>query len=597
MTRIGTGTGKSEPFRSGNTCVQPLHVPVRDELWRWLQRLFFCFLFLVVGLPLTLPMVECLVHLPQVWSWTEIERLATLGKTTVLVAGGVLVVGLLSGIILAILLFRTDLPLRQFLAAIMLIAAFVPLPVLASVWQATLGPGGWLNLPLWPFRPGQPWTEGIVPAIWVHSMAALPWVILIVGQNLLSSERDLEEQALLSSAGWRVVMAVTLPRSWGGVALAALWVVIQVTGEITVTDMFVVRTFAEEIYRLFSEAGAEAAAQAMLVSLPALVLFWLLLGLALKRIAANIPPITRVQHPPLIFRLGPWRWFALAVAVVAALLLVGVPLIALVWRSGLLSSNSPWSVSCLQKELFRTWVVDGGKVYLTLVWALLTAVITCTVALLICTCLRSASGKPLVVGGIWAMLAAAWAIPGPVLGLGLKRTIFGLIEVVPGPIVAEVLYYGVSPVPIMWAWFIRTLPVAVIMLWPVIRLLPHQYVAAARIEGASPLVLLWRIFVPLCRRVLVCNVLVVLALALAETGASKLATTPGVETFTLLIFDRMHYGVAREVAALALLFLLLISLAAAEITLRALLLRTGRRILPGAGPPGNPPGRWQRPLP
>jgi ABC-type Fe3+ transport system permease subunit len=342
--------------------------------------------------------------------------------------------------------------------------------------------------------------------------------------------------------------------------------------------MFVVRTFAEEIYGLFSEAGADAAAQAMLVSLPALLLFWILLGLAIGRVAATIPPITRVQSPPVVFRLGRWRWVALSFAVVAALLLFGVPLISLVWRSGLVSSNSPWSVWCLEEELFRTWIVDGGKVYLTLVWALLTAVTTCTVALVTCTCLRASSDSRLLVGSIWFMLAAAWVVPGPVLGLGLKTTILGMVEVIPSPMLAEVLYYGVSPLPIMWAWFIRSLPVVVIVLWPVVRLLPDQYIAAARIEGASPLVLLWRIFIPLCRRALVCTVLVVLALALAETGASKLATTPGVETFTLLIFDRMHYGVAREVAALALVFLMLIGLAAAEISLRSQMGRIAKNI-------------------
>jgi ABC-type spermidine/putrescine transport system permease subunit II len=47
----------------------------------------------------------------------------------------------------------------------------------------------------------------------------------------------------------------------------------------------------------------------------------------------------------------------------------------------------------------------------------------------------------------------------------------------------------------------------------------------------------------------------VTALSLGEIGAAARVETPGWETFAKILFDRMHYGVANDVAALGLLLL------------------------------------------
>ena len=65
----------------------------------------------------------------------------------------------------------------------------------------------------------------------------------------------------------------------------------------------------------------------------------------------------------------------------------------------------------------------------------------------------------------------------------------------------------------------------------------------------------WTIVWPLTRRaVLVCGLLVA-ALSLGEVAASTRVETPGWESFAKLLFDRMHYGVDNNVAALSVLLL------------------------------------------
>jgi ABC-type Fe3+ transport system permease subunit len=86
---------------------------------------------------------------------------------------------------------------------------------------------------------------------------------------------------------------------------------------------------------------------------------------------------------------------------------------------------------------------------------------------------------------------------------------------------------------------------------------------AARLDGARPRQELTRVIWPLVRRSFGWTALVIVALALGEIAASARVEAPGAETFTKLIFDRLHYGAAPDTAALCLVLLgMLIILAA-----------------------------------
>ena len=96
-----------------------------------------------------------------------------------------------------------------------------------------------------------------------------------------------------------------------------------------------------------------------------------------------------------------------------------------------------------------------------------------------------------------------------------------------------------------------------------VRLLPREPREAARLEGQGPWREFWTVTWPLSRRgVLLCGVLVA-ALSLGEVAAAVRVETPGWESYTKLLFDKMHNGVENSVAALSVLLLIcLIALAA-----------------------------------
>src|SRR5205823_9704829 len=116
------------------------------------------------------------------------------------------------GMLLAALLYRSDLPGRTGLRRLVVVSLFVPLPLLTSAWQAALGSGGWLG----PTDPGRPWAIGMRAAVWVHAAAGLPWVVWLVGQGLCWVEPEAEDDARLAAGPGRVLWRGTLPRGGGG---------------------------------------------------------------------------------------------------------------------------------------------------------------------------------------------------------------------------------------------------------------------------------------------------------------------------------------------------------------------------------------------
>ena len=238
----------------------------------------------IIGVPVLLPLVESLTT-PGGWAvWRESDRLGSLAVNSLAFVAGTLALCLPTGIAGAVLLYRTDLPLCRLFRLIVVMTLFVPLPLFTSAWQATLGSGGWLPQSWWnSYATAQgnggtgaivwtPWSHGLPAAIWVQAMAALPWVIVIVGEGLRWVERDLEEEGLLYASPWRVLLRVTLPRCRAAILAAALWVALLSLTEITVSDMMIVRTYAEEVYNQFVVGDAEGFARAVVVSLPAVAI-------------------------------------------------------------------------------------------------------------------------------------------------------------------------------------------------------------------------------------------------------------------------------------------------------------------------------------
>lgn len=260
-------------------------------------RAAFCLgLGLVLGMPLLLPFGRLLDADAWQWSDGDLIRIGRLTANTLLLVGGTCLIAVPAGTLLAVLLFRTAMSGHRVLLALLVLLLFVPLPVIVSSWQGFLGSHGLLPLGFWASGVDRPWATGWGPAIWVHAVAALPWVTWIVGLGLRWVEPELEEEAALQLPPWRVIWQVTLPRCRALIAAAALFVALQAAGEIGVTDMMLVFTLAEEVYTRFTLN--EPLGHILVLALPALLGLIALLSVAAVRLERTLPPLPDLLRSP-----------------------------------------------------------------------------------------------------------------------------------------------------------------------------------------------------------------------------------------------------------------------------------------------------------
>lgn len=539
---------------------------------------------LVVGLPLLVPFIEWWRADDSGQIWDEHERILLLARNTTYLVGGTLVLALPAGIVGAFLLYRTNLPLRDFWHFLVILALFVPLPLFASAWQATLGSGGWLPAASWstpppgdpdvpPQGPGwKPWAQGLPAAIWIHAVASLPWVILIVGQGLRWIEPELEEDALLVFTPWQVFWHVSLRRARGAIIAAAVWVALQTAAEITVTDMLQVRTFAEEIYYQFVLGDSSALARSVTVNMPLIVIAaGMVVGLILA-LRGSLPPLTALRETEqgrerLRFDLGWARTPALAIIILMVLLLAGVPLISLVWKAGLSGSPETFSGRAALVQIEEVFQTKGGLILRSVVLALLAGGLTAALALVASWL---AGESPVLLAVLLGTSVVAWTLPAPLIGLGLKETISLLMDaedtlsawlgVSVHPVRSQ-FYEGPAllPWPVLWVSVIRFFPFALALVWPVLRLFPRELRDTARLDGLSPAEeLVWVIW-PITLAAYLRATLAVAILTLGEISAGKFVEMPGAQTLAHELFNQMHYGVKEKLAAFCLVLLLLVS--------------------------------------
>jgi ABC-type Fe3+ transport system permease subunit len=260
--------------------------------------------------------------------------------------------------------------------------------------------------------------------------------------------------------------------------------------------------------------------------------------------------------------------------------LLGVPVASLVWKMGLHGGPPTWSAQVAASFLGRAVRVRGGLVAESLLLAAAAGLLTASVGLVVCWL---ALGTRWFRAGVLLLIAAAWALPGPVLGFGLKEAIKLVLDVTGSDAVADILYIGPSPVPVLWAYLLRFFPYAVAILWPVVRLMPQELRDAARVDGASPAQELWYLVVPLTAPAWVRAGLAVGVLSLGELSAGKMVETPGSITFAHEVFTQMHYGVTNDLAALCLLLLGAVVVGGLLVATWEAWLRRGNGLLAAAG--------------
>lgn len=463
---------------------------------------------------------------------------------TLLLAGLCCAVSVPVGTCLGWLLVRTDVPGRRLTLTLLGILFFVPLYLQAAAWQVGFGLPGWGML-------SQALPEGLhgwPEVVWIHSLAALPWVTLIAGAGFWLVEPELEEQALVDGTAWQVFWHVTLRQSLPAVMAAAAWVFIVTAGEMTVTDLFQVRTYAEEVYTRL--ALGQELGEAALGVLPGMLLTVTLVAVALLVLTRLTPrERPRSSRPRWVYRLGRGRWPAVGLLGLLVLVVAGVPLASLAYRAGLIATLTPhgplraWSLGkCLGMVL-----TSPIRFHRELGWSLGLSLLAATTAVFVAAGLVWATRRSrLGTGVVLGLAALTLATPGPLIGVAI-------IGVLNRPELPWLAYLYDQTIAAPWlALVVRALPPAILILWHALRTIPSEMLDAAAVDGAGPGTRFWRIALPARASAVGLAWVVALAAALGELVASILVVPPGVTTLSIRIFGLLHYGVEDQVAGICL---------------------------------------------
>ena len=484
----------------------------------------------------------------------EIARPRGLAVTSLRLIGVSEAIALPLGLSLAFMLSRTDVWGRRGMLAVVGLAAFVPTPLLATGWLGGFGNAGRLQA-----LGSGPSLSGLPGAAFIHAMAALPWVVAIAAVGFRSVEPDLEALARLDLAPVGVIVRVTLRRSLGAIAASALAVAVLTGGDMTITDLLQVRTYAEESYTQYQLGNPGRAAA---VALPPLGLLGglILLGMAvLLRVdpARVVSAASRARDWPL----GRWR-VPVGLGLIATVgNLVALPIYSLIWRAGRVGGRATQEVAphWWSGGLIGTLARAGGE----LIGPGLARPFRSPILSSSILAGTSALGAVAIAwglawlarrSGVWRLLTAlvvalTLAVPGPVAGMAL------VVAYLQWPLIYD------TPWIVVFAEVGRTLPYCLLILWPTIRGIPQAYLDDAAVAGYGPVGQVVRVAWPLTRWASLAAWGVAFALALGELPASNLVVPPGTVLLSVRVWELLHTGVESHLAGVGLMILVILAAA------------------------------------
>lgn len=461
---------------------------------------------------------------------------------TLRVVLGALLIALPIGVFLAVLLFKTDSMGRKGLAGLLAASLFLPMPLHATGWLGSYG-----NVGRYQALGGeQPILCGWPGAAWVHAMACVPWVALLVGIALRAVEPELEESALLDRPGGWVMLRVSLRRSVGAVAASALAVAVLTAGDMTVTDLLQVRTYAEEAYVQYGLGRSPA--EVARVALPPTLVLGVLVCLGAVAVARFDRGRVATARGNWVLRLGRARVLAGLVSGLLVLLVIGLPLYGLVWRAGRVSGTlfqqegARWSVSGLAATLGLAAQEVLGPLATSAFWASIASVFSVAIAWGLAWACRSGRTH------FWPMLtivscALMLATPGPVAGMALVLAYRDF------PLVYD------TPAIVLLGHMLRTLPFALLVVWPAVHALPDAFLEAARVDGLSRWQVIRRVGLPLTAGASLAAWGVAFVLALGELPVTNLVYPPGVTLLSVVVWGLLHTGVESHLAGVGLILM------------------------------------------
>lgn len=448
-------------------------------------------------------------------------------------AGLCALVSTICGLILGILLGKTDLPGRGFLTILFTLPLVLPPYVLAVAWFHILGREGWVRHWLGPSTAEviSDTYFGLAGCIWVLSSVFTP-VIMLLTIAFLRCVNPRQEEAGRLVAPWpRVLLRITIPALLPAVGSGALLVFIMTLGEFGVPSFLRYRVFAVETLTRFAAFYDFSGATAAALPLTALTL----LALSVERLflhRRNRALQSGRGLTPLTIPLGRLRRPCLVVIGLWCFLSVLLPLLVLFGES-------------LKPGAYCLAVSHAGaSLVRSLLYAAMGAGLLTVNGFLLGTLIQE--GTSPFSKGLDSLTLFLFALPGTVLGIGLillwNRPTTNLIYQ--------------SALILLLGWTAQYSALTSRMTVASLGQIPASMVEAARLAGAGWLRCMGQIVLPMIRPGLIVAWLAAFLFCMRETGLSMLVYAPGRDTLPVRTFTLMANGAPELIAALCMIMVL-----------------------------------------
>ena len=456
------------------------------------------------------------------------------------IVGGTTFLALPLSVVFATIAFRTDCPFRVPLTVLIAATFLIPLCVTVTAWDAGFGQQGWFSWNGDSSIQSEPLLGGWRSAIWIHAVSVTPCCVLIVGFGLCTVPPELEDTVRLDGASWQVFQRVTLPHAWPAIAISAMWIAVNTAGEITVTDIFGVRTYAEELFVGFAVDEGSGLVESTLNLLPGITLS-VALAACFMVVSSFWAPLARstALRSPSPYLLGGWRLPALLVMLATSLTVVAVPLVNLAAKGGIRVEPSLQGFS-------RTWEMRTlTRAVLSAPWEYREEFIwsgALGILVALCSILLGVPLAWLLVRGsrlgllVVSLLVLCLVIPGPVLGLLVVR-LRGILDWPPW-----LNLFDRTLVPTTVALTMRTLPLSCLVLWFGFRTIAQATWERAILDGARGWHVLLRVIVPQRPTAVLVAFIVSLAWSMGELPVTFLTVPPGLSLLSVRVFNLAHYA-------------------------------------------------------
>ncbi|QEF97359.1 hypothetical protein Mal15_13990 [Stieleria maiorica] len=428
-----------------------------------------------------------------------------------------------------------------------------PMILHAAAWEATAGKFGWLTFSQTAARTYTGLAgrySGLVACVWIHGLLGAAVVSLATWFATVRIAPEVIDQSRLDGGRtwtwWRIRLPIAAP--WVGTALLAT--AILAATEMTVVDLYGVRTLADEFY-LFHAVSPSITSILVLLVLPCALSIAIFSSFLVSRRRGS--DVRSLRHQPSQSGDDGRRplipGLAAAAAIVMVTLMYAFPLAGLVVKVGhqITVSSDPestlavdWSLrhaigllAAAPREFSREYVG-------TATLAALTAAVCIPLAWSLASVTRR---RPTLGRSVELLSLILFLIPGPIIGLTVVR-LFTLP--VPG---LQTLYHQ-TLVPTVVALMARALPVSYWILRAGYAGIDRAILDSARIDF-SWLGRLWLVDRPLLAKPLLIAGLAAAVVASGDVPATLPVIPPGVVTVGTRLFALLHSGARHQEAALA----------------------------------------------